>query len=143
MNWVDSRGRRRAASKYVWALLMLAAVPLFLATGCRGTANDEAGISIDASIAPQPVRVGTETVLIKLTDESHQSVTGARIRVEGDMSHPGMAPVFADAVEVSPGSYQAQLNFNMGGDWVVLLHMTLSDGRKIERQMDVKGVESN
>ena len=31
----------------------------------------------------------------------------------------------------------------MGGDWVVLLHIRLADGRKIERQMDVKGVESN
>jgi hypothetical protein len=31
----------------------------------------------------------------------------------------------------------------MGGDWVVLFHITLSDGRKVERQMDVKGVESN
>ena len=59
------------------------------------------------------------------------------------MAHPGMAPVFADAIETSPGSYRAPLNFTMGGDWVVLLHITLSDGRKVERQMDVKGVESN
>jgi hypothetical protein len=29
----------------------------------------------------------------------------------------------------------------MGGDWVVLLHITLADGRRIERQWNVKGVE--
>ena len=47
------------------------------------------------------------------------------------------------SAETSPGSYRATLDFTMGGDWVVLFHITLSDGRKIERQMDVKGVASN
>ena len=65
------------------------------------------------------------------------------VQVEGDMNHPGMAPVFADALEIEPGEYRAQLNFSMGGDWVVLFHINLSDGRKVERQMDVRGVESN
>jgi len=59
------------------------------------------------------------------------------------MSHPGMSPVFAQANEIAPGNYSAPINFNMGGDWVVLLHIKLADGRKIERQVDVKGVQSN
>lgn len=63
--------------------------------------------------------------------------------VEADMSHPGMSPVFAEAKEITPGSYSAPINFNMGGDWVVLLHVKLADGRKIESQMDVKGVQPN
>jgi len=58
------------------------------------------------------------------------------------MAHPGMAPVFSDAREMAPGNYESSLNFNMGGDWVVLLHITLADGRKIEKQIDVKGVQS-
>jgi hypothetical protein len=65
------------------------------------------------------------------------------IQVEGDMNHPGMAPVFADAVETVPGSYRARVDFNMGGDWVVLFHISLGDGRKVERLMYVKGVNSN
>ncbi len=59
------------------------------------------------------------------------------------MSHPGMAPVFADAAETLPGSYQAHINFNMPGDWIVLFHIKLPDGSRIERQLDVKGVQSN
>ncbi len=59
------------------------------------------------------------------------------------MSHPGMGPVFGKANETSPGSYRTQIDFNMGGDWIVLLHIKLADGRKIERQMDVRGVRSN
>ncbi len=57
------------------------------------------------------------------------------------MAHPGMAPVFSDAHETSPGSYEAHVNFSMGGDWVLLLHVTLADGRKFDKQVDVKGVE--
>jgi hypothetical protein len=143
MNWDYSRGRRRAASQRVWALLLLAAVPVSIAAGCRRPSNDQGGISIIESIAPQPVRAQTETISFRLTNESHQPAAGARVQVEGDMSHPGMAPVFADALETAPGDYRAKLNFTMGGDWVVLFHITLIDGRKFERQMDVKGVESN
>jgi hypothetical protein len=143
MIWDDSRGRRRAASQRFWALLALAATPIFVATGCRKLANAPGDISIEESVAPQPVRAGSETITFQLTDASHQPVAGARIQVEGDMNHPGMAPAFSDAVEISPGSYKAALDLTMGGDWVVLFHITLSDGRKVERQMDLKGVESN
>jgi hypothetical protein len=143
MNWTDSGGRQRAASLRVSALLILAVMPLFVSAGCRRPANVEHGISIVESIAPQPVRAQTETISFRLTNESHQPVAGARVQVEGDMSHPGMAPVFADALEIAPGDYRAPLNFSMGGDWEVLFHITLSDGHKVERQMNVTGVESN
>lgn len=121
----------------------MAGMLFFVSAGCHRAANDESGISIIESIAPQPVRARTETISFRLTNESHQPVAGARVQVEGDMSHPGMAPVFADAIEIAPGDYRANLNFTMGGDWVVLFHITLSDGRKSERQMAVKGVEPN
>ncbi len=143
MNWEHQRGRRMAASPCLRGVLMSVALLFFVASGCRPAAHDEDGISIEQTIAPQPARVGTETISFRLTDASHQPVSGAHVQVEGDMSHPGMAPVFADATEVSPGSYTAQLPFTMGGDWVVLFHITLSNGRKVERQIGVKGVESN
>ena len=143
MIWIVSRGCRRAASQRVWVLTMLALVPASISAGCRRTANGADGISITESIEPQPVRAGAETILFRLANESNQPVAGARVQVEGDMNHPGMAPVFTDAQEIAPGDYRAPLNFTMGGDWVVLFHITLSGGRRVERQMDVKGVESN
>ena len=51
-----------------------------------------------------------------------------------------MAPSFKTATETAPGQYQARISFDMAGDWVVLLHITLADGKKMERQMDVRGV---
>jgi hypothetical protein len=98
---------------------------------------------VKQQISPQPVRVGPATVSVELADPSHKPLPHAIIMVEADMTHAGMSPVFAKAKETAPGSYRAPIDFNMGGDWVVLLHIKLADGRQIERQMDVKGVQSN
>ena len=46
------------------------------------------------------------------------------------MSHAGMSPLFAEAKETEPGRYEAHLEFQMAGDWVILLHVTLPDGKK-------------
>ena len=61
---------------------------------------------------------------------------------EGNMSHPGMSPFFAEAKEVSSGRYQAQLQFWMAGDWELMLHIKLPGGQTIEGQVDVKGVRA-
>ncbi len=59
------------------------------------------------------------------------------------MSHAGMSPLFAEAKETEPGRYQASVQFQMAGDWVLLLHVTLPGGKKLERQIDVRGVRPN
>jgi len=94
-------------------------------------------------LSPQPARVGPATVTIELAEATRNPIAHAAVMVEADMSHPGMSPVFAQAKEMVPGTYSAPINFNMAGDWVLLMHIKLADGRKIERQVDVKGVQSN
>jgi hypothetical protein len=136
-------GRRTAAPLPLGAILIAACVATISATGCRGASDSVKDISVEVKISPQPVRAGEATIAIRLADASAKPVTHARIAVEGDMSHPGMGPVFATGTETSPGMYIAHLNFNMGGDWVVLSHIVLADGRKLERRIDVRGVESN
>ena len=80
------------------------------------------------------------TITLRLTDTSGAPVTGARIKLEGNMSHAGMVPVFADARETESGRYQSSMELSMAGDWFVLVHVTLPDGRKIDRQFEIKGV---
>ena len=108
-------------------------------TGCRSTTADPA-VNIAVNIAPRPPRVGAATVTVRIADPAAKPLTGARISIEGDMSHPGMEPVFAKASEAEPGSYVAHLQLTMPGDWVILVQGTLADGRKIDRQVDLKGV---
>jgi formyltetrahydrofolate synthetase len=110
---------------------------------CHRRDDSATGISVQEQIMPQPPRVGPATVVVQLADASQKPVAHATIMVEADMSHPGMGPVFGVASETDPGNYKTKIDFNMGGDWIVLLHIKLADGRKIERQMDVRGVRSN
>ena len=120
-------------------LLMLFA-ELLLATACSQSAKRAVTVT-DQRFAPQPPRVGPITVSFHLNN-SAKPVTGAHVSLEADMTHAGMAPVFGDAREVAPGQYQGQLTLTMGGDWVVLMHITLPDGHTVEEQMNVSGVQS-
>lgn len=128
-------------------LVLLLCAGVLTIPGCRRPTADARGAD-DTSIfaktqfSPQPVHLGAETLDLSLTDAAGQPVRGATIRVEGDMAHPGMAPIFSDARETAPGSYAATVNFTMGGDWVVLLHIRLADGRRAEKQIAVRGVLS-
>jgi hypothetical protein len=117
---------------------------LFLA-GCQRRAEPggaAAGVSVEHEVEPRPPRVGTARVTLRVADASGRPLGGARVRLEANMSHAGMRPVFAEAQEREPGRYQTELEFTMAGDWVVLVRLVLPDGREIERQFDVKGVQS-
>jgi hypothetical protein len=118
----------------------LACAATLLMTGCSRPAESLPVVEIEHTISPEPVRVGPATVTLKLADGAGKAITGAHIAIEADMSHPGMSPIFAETQETVPGRYQAHLDFQMAGDWVVLLHVTLPGGKKLERQIDVRGV---
>ena len=53
-----------------------------------------------------------------------------------------MVPEFADATEVAPGTYEARFEFTMGGDWILLLDATTTDGAKHHWEEDVPNVSS-
>ena len=114
-----------------------------LQASCSRPTTSSAFVAIEHEISPQPVRVGSVTIILKLSGADGKPMTGAQIAIEADMSHAGMSPKFAEAKEADPGRYQAHLEFQMAGDWVILLHVTLPDGTKLERQIDVRGVRPN
>ena len=119
--------------------IVLSACLLF-AQACRQKSVSVVDVNLTHEISPQPPRVGPVAVTLKITRVSGTPVTGARIAIEGNMSHAGMTPVFADAKETGDGSYRATLDFSMAGDWSVLVHATLPDGRKMEYQFEINGV---
>lgn len=125
-------------------VLAVAGTVVLLVAACQRQSGPSAPIvTIEHEVSPQPARVGRATISLRLTDASRKAVTGAHITLEGNMSHAGMAPVFATATESEPGRYQAPLEFSMAGDWVILVHLTLSDGQKLEQQFEITGVRSD
>jgi hypothetical protein len=134
---VSDRVFRQGMAKW---LARIACASTLLITGCSRPAESPPVVEIEHAISPQPARIGPATVTLKLADGAGKIITGAHIAIEADMSHPGMSPFFADAKEAERGRYEGHLEFQMAGDWVILLHVTLPDGTKLERQIDVRGV---
>ena len=143
-----SQGRRgrlmtqriSAAGSVLLLLLALAALP-----GCRPPQGDSTPeVALDWAVTPDPPVTGPASVRLTLTDRATgQPVQGAEVRLEGNMSHAGMKPVFGTARETGPGRYEASLDLHMGGDWLILVDARLRDGRSLQRQVDLPDVRSH
>lgn len=114
---------------------------LLTLSGCRQAGRDLPDIGVNLALNPNPPQVGQAMVSVTLSEADGRPISGATVELEGNMTHAGMAPVISQAQEVGSGSYEAPLEFNMAGDWFILVRATLPDGRKLERQVDVPGVK--
>jgi hypothetical protein len=114
-----------------------------LLAACQPRRADDLPIALRWSVVPDPAAVGRVEFTFGLTDStSGAPVRGAQVRLEGNMSHPGMRPVLGTAQEIGPGRYRAQLDLDMAGDWFLVVDATLADGRRLRRQVDLPGVRA-
>lgn len=133
--------RRKCPSSLIFFMGLI--VILFLLAGCRRAGqSDLSDVGVNVTVNPHPPAVGQATVAVTLSEASGQPITGAKVELEGNMTHAGMAPTLARPQEISPGRYEAPLDFSMAGDWFILVRATLPDGRRLERQVDVPGVKA-
>jgi hypothetical protein len=103
------------------SLAVFACAAALLIASCSRPVGSSAFVAIEHEISPEPARVGPATVSLRLADSAAKP----------------------EAKETDHGRYEFQLEFPMAGDWVILLHVTLPDGKKLERQFDVRGVRPN
>jgi hypothetical protein len=75
-----------------------------------------------------------------MRDKTGEPVRGARLRLEGHMSHPGMAPVTAAVTERGEGVYEAGFRFSMAGDWILVVTGDVPGVGRLTRQIEVAGV---
>lgn len=108
--------------------------------GCQSSTDTEPDIQLSWDIDPDPPRVGVSTIEVELQDSTRQPVEGARVTLEGNMSHPGMQPVIAQATELKPGTYSAEMDITMAGDWFILVTSELKDSTEVEHQINLPGV---
>ncbi len=124
------------------ALYLLLGIGIVYPAGCAKASDDSRDISFSCEIDPKPPRLGSNTFTITLRDKDGTGLSGARVSLEGDMSHPGMSPVFGEAKEIAAGRYEGTIELNMRGDWTVLLHITLVSGQKIDRQVKIPNIQA-
>ena len=112
-----------------------------LAAGCgRIQTNPPAegpDFSVDFSVEPADPAVGPAQLRITLTDDNGQPVDDATLNIEGNMTHAGMTPVFAQTSGGEDGQYLVPFEWTMGGDWIVTVEVTLADSRVVTRQFPV------
>lgn len=136
--------KQHQLSIYGLSFMCLVLCACFFFAACQQQkAETEPAIKVEYEITPQPPRIGAAVITLRLADVTGQPLSGVRVSVEGNMSHAGMRPVFGEAREAEPGRYQAAIEFTMSGDWIILLHLTLPDGSKVERQLEVMGVRAS
>jgi hypothetical protein len=120
---------------------MVALCACFVLVQACGQQGKPPDLTFAHEISPQPPRVGKVTITLNIKDTSGAPASGARLNLEGNMSHAGMVPVFAEASEPAPGRYQSSMELSMAGDWNITVHTTLSDGRKLDHEFEIRGVE--
>src|SRR5262245_27044359 len=105
-----------------------------LAAGCQRASDTGGDVKVDLRVEPDPPRVGKAKLALTLEDADGKPVEGAKLKLEGNMAHAGMKPVFAEAKEEKAGRYSADLEFTMGGDWFILIDGKLADGRSFRKK---------
>jgi hypothetical protein len=107
--------------------------------GCR--ARDAASdVTLALSTDPDPPAEGTVSVEVRATDAAGRPMTGGTIRVEGNMSHPGMTPTFAECAEAEPGVYRGPLSLSMPGDWVLEVRASFPGGKSARKSFELRHV---
>src|SRR6476469_9007337 len=129
---------RRGTNKIIGLCLLC----LFVAAlaGCLIIKPDP-DVKIAPEVEPHPPRVGPVTITVRVTQISTgKPITGANVRLAGNMSHAGMVPVLGEAPEVEPGLYRTNMTLTMAGDWSLSVYVTLREGLHVDRQFEIKGV---
>jgi hypothetical protein len=123
-------------------LLLAVLALLLLVAGCgrvqRSAPAGNPAFAIQVSAQPDPPAVGDAQLLVTVKDRDGNPVQGARVRVEGNMTHPGMKPVMADGSGGEAGRYVVPMSWTMSGDWVLDVTVTLADGQTAHQQFPMR-----
>jgi nitrogen fixation protein FixH len=82
----------------------------------------------------ESIAVGPATLGIIVLDLAGRPVDDATVTVRGDMTHAGMQPVTATATPMGNGTYQAEFDWTMAGDWILTVTATTPDGRRVVQE---------
>jgi hypothetical protein len=107
---------------------------------CGGNQTGPSGLQV--TLEPPTTGQAEPQLTIQVADSQGQPVTDARVTVEGNMTHAGMAPVISDAVTddadgAADGRYRVPFQFTMLGDWVLTITIQQAGGSASEQNIEV------
>ncbi|MEZ6002863.1 MAG: FixH family protein [Planctomycetota bacterium] len=120
---------------------LLTALFALLGAACSGTGGETQGLTARLAFDPQP-HVGWVECTVALLNADGTPAQCSEIELEGNMNHAGMVPEFASAEPRGEGVFVAQLEFTMGGDWLIFVRGKSEAGQAFEIVTDVPGVRA-
>lgn len=132
------------------SLLLALSVVLCLSglqSGCgrirQGSQHDANDLKIDMATEPTKPAVGPGRLIFTLRDDADHPIDSAALNIEGNMSHAGMVPVFAQTTGGENGRYVVPFKWTMAGDWILTVDVSLADGRVVSGQFLVVVVDDS
>ncbi len=125
-----------------WSLVVVLCCVALLAAGCgrieaaRPASNPDIVFSL--AVQPNPPVVGPAELVVTLLDRAGKPVEGARLEVEGNMTHAGMQPAFGQGAGGQGGRYAVPMNWTMSGDWVVTVKATMPGGQTASKDFSLR-----
>ncbi len=123
----------------VWMQRVLPAVIACWVVACAGSGDGAQGLSAKLTFEPQP-HIGTVECTVALTNSDGTPAECTQVELEGNMNHAGMVPVFAQGEPRGEGIFVADLEFTMGGDWLIFVRGKSAEGKAFEIVEEVSGV---
>jgi hypothetical protein len=123
-------------------LTVLSLVVLMGLAGCREekatTADEEAsGYVMSLDVEPDPPTVGEATLIFTIREEQGPLIGDASVKVQGDMNHAGMQPVFGEVDSSIDGLYRIPFEWTMAGEWILTVTVTFADGSDTQATFDL------
>jgi hypothetical protein len=123
--------RLRARARVLPVLILLAC------SGCGSSTASATDIAITLLPPGDALVVDREARLeFTLADAEGRVLPGGSLQIEANMTHPGMAPIVAPAVDEGGGRYRVAMRFTMAGEWVLWIKGTLPDRRPVDRRLE-------
>lgn len=111
------------------------AIAMMFATACRPS-SPAADLTVQWQLVPAAPVVGRELAAdVTIHLPNGRPVLGARLNLEGHMSHPGMAPVIVPMTHAGEGRYRAAVTLTMSGDWAMFVSGELADGQAVRQRV--------
>jgi Cu(I)/Ag(I) efflux system membrane fusion protein len=131
---IDSESKLQAAESMMGTMgaigmgdwKMASAKPMEMGSGMVAAGPQEKTVGtlkLRVSTAPEPAKLGNNTLRIEVKDTQGQPVTDATIALEYTMDMPGMMIDKAHASHSGGGVYEATMRFTMAGPWGVTISL--------------------
>jgi hypothetical protein len=95
-------------------------------------------VVVTTQLLPAQPTAGPATLTVTLNGATVDTLRAAAVGVVGHMTHPGMTPVVATVTRRGPDIFDAALDLNMPGDWLLVATVRFPDGRRLERRVPVR-----